>query len=208
VIELYAIADDGGPPLPEGVRLQAVAVGGLAGLYGPAEDTEVSEATLWQREEVIEALMQDRDLLPVRYGTRLADKLTLARAIGERREPLAAALDRVRGAVELSLRVVPSGGSERLSVAHSGAEYLQAKVQAEETRARARSALHEPLARLARDSVVRVPREPSELLRAAYLVDRPAVGDFSSLVVELQEANTRFSLLCTGPWPPYSFAGR
>jgi hypothetical protein len=208
VIELYAIADAGGPPLPEGGRLQAVAVGGLAALYGPADDTEVSEATLWRREEVIEALMQDRDLLPVRYGTRLADKLTLARAIDERREPLAQALDRVRGAVELSLRVVSSGGPERLSAAHTGAEYLHAKVRAEEARARARSSLHEPLAELARDSVVRVPREPSELMRAAYLVDRPAVGDFTSLVGKLQEENPGFSLLCTGPWPPYSFAGR
>jgi gas vesicle protein GvpL/GvpF len=208
VIELYAIADAGGPPVPEGGELHAVAVGGLAALYGPADDDEVSEATLWRREEVVEALMQDRDLLPVRYGTRLADEQTLARAIGERRQQLAAALERVRGAVELSLRVVPSERPERLSVADTGAEYLQARARAEEARAGARSALHEPLARLARDSVLRVPREPSELMRAAYLVDRPAVDEFSSLVGKLQEANSGFSLLCTGPWPPYSFADR
>jgi hypothetical protein len=206
VIELYAIADAGGPPLPEGGQLQAVAVEGLAAVYGPADDTEVSEATLWRREEVVEALMQDRDLLPVRYGTRLADQLTLARAIGERREQLAAALDRVRGAVELSLRVIPSERPE-LRLAHTGAEYLDAKARAEEARATARTLLHEPLAELARDTAMRVPREPSELLRAAYLVDRSVVGDFSSRVRELQEANGRFSLLCTGPWPPYSFAG-
>jgi hypothetical protein len=208
VIELYAIADAGGPPVPEEGRVQAVAVGGLAALYGPADDTEVSAETLWRREEVVEALMQDRDLLPVRYGTRLSDEQALARAIGERRDQLAAALDRVRGAVELSLRVVPAERPERLSLADSGAEYLQAKVRAEEARAGARSSIHEPLAKLARDSVMRVPREPSELIRAAYLVDRPAVGEFSSLVGRLQEANPGLGLLCTGPWPPYSFADR
>jgi hypothetical protein len=208
VIELYAIADADGPPLPEGARLEAVSVGALAALYGPAEEAELSEETLWRREEVVEALMQDRDLLPVRYGTRVADTLTLAQAIGERREQLEAALDRVRGAVELSLRVVPSERPEPVSVAPTGAEYLRARVQAEEARAVARTLLHEPLAELARDTSMRTPREPSELLRAAYLVDRSVVGDFSSRVGELQEANGRFSLLCTGPWPPYSFAGR
>ena len=45
-----------------------------------------------------------------------------------------------------------------------------------------------------------------ELLRAAYLVDREAVEGFVGLVRRLQAAHEDLRILCTGPWPPYSFA--
>jgi hypothetical protein len=46
-----------------------------------------------------------------------------------------------------------------------------------------------------------------ELLRAAYLVDRVAVEAFVDVVRRLQETHSELDVLCTGPWPPYSFAG-
>ena len=46
-----------------------------------------------------------------------------------------------------------------------------------------------------------------ELLRAAYLVDRADVDGFVAVVRELQREHDSLSVLCTGPWPPYSFAG-
>jgi hypothetical protein len=45
-----------------------------------------------------------------------------------------------------------------------------------------------------------------ELLRAAYLVDRDAVGGFTARVDALQREHPELAVLCTGPWPPYSFA--
>jgi hypothetical protein len=68
-------------------------------------------------------------------------------------------------------------------------------------------ALHEPLAALARASVRGRPRPP-ELFRAAYLVERDTVVPFTAEVARLQKANAGLSILCTGPWPPYSFAER
>ena len=49
-------------------------------------------------------------------------------------------------------------------------------------------------------------RPAPELLRAAYLVEREAVEPFVARVRELQREHPALSLLCTGPWPPYSFA--
>jgi hypothetical protein len=46
-----------------------------------------------------------------------------------------------------------------------------------------------------------------EVLRAAYLVDREAVGEVARLIAELDRDHDELHLLCTGPWPPYSFAG-
>ena len=198
MIELYAITDHPTPPLPEVAPLRLVLTGDLAAVCAPAGDIAVSPDALWRHEAVVEALMEERDVLPVRYGTRFDDEDTAARAVSARRADLMAALDRVRGAVELSLRVIdpderaPSGG----------AGYLRARRDREE----ASRAIHEPLAAAARAAAERPARAPSELLRAAYLVDRDAVGAVTKLVEQLQDANPRLRLLCTGPWPAYSFA--
>jgi Gas vesicle synthesis protein GvpL/GvpF len=201
VIELYAITDDGGPPLPDVPSLHEVSSHGLAAVCAPAIDAPVTAEVLWRHEEVVEALMEDRDLLPVRYGTRLASETDAARTLAERHEQLAKALDRVRGCVELSLRVVGER-AEAPRVADTGTDYMRAKGAS----AGAASRVHEPLARLARASVTRRVGEGAELLRAAYLVDREAVEAFAEHVADLQSANPELQLLCTGPWPPYSFA--
>ena len=149
--------------------------------------------------------MADRDLLPVRYGTRLEDEAAVARALEERREELAAALDRVRGAVELSVRAAAPGAPELADA--GGFDYLRARARAAAGHDRTAKILHEPLSALARASIEGTPHPP-ELFRAAYLVEHDAVERFTEAVGRLQNANQGLSLLCTGPWPPYSFAER
>ena len=186
MIELYAIVD--GPPgrLPE-ASLRAVRCNGLAAICGPAdEEQDLSSEALWRHEELVEALMEERDVLPVRFGTRLADESEAVEELRVRRRELHAALDRVRGAVELAIR------------AH-GAEDDAAPSRAE--------SLHRSLSDLAREAAVRSPAEGPELLRAAYLVDREAVDRFVALVRRLDAGDPELELLCTGPWPPYTFVG-
>jgi hypothetical protein len=210
VIELYAITDNPGPPLPDVAALETVPIDGLAAVFAPAGESEASPEALWRHEEVMEALMADRDLLPARYGTRLEDEAALARAIEDRRDELAAALDRVRGAVELSVRVAAASTPPAPVVparAEGGAEYLRARARAEATHERTADAVHEPLSTLSRASVVGRPRPP-ELFRGAYLVERGAVEPFTAAVARLQDADAGLNILCTGPWPPYSFAER
>jgi hypothetical protein len=197
VIELYAITDDPTPPSPP---LRAVRCDGLTALCAPAEplEAEPTPDELWRHEEVVEALMEERDLLPVRFGTLIRDEDAAARAVTARREELAASLERVRGAVELSVRAHPRRPDEA-PVAASGVDYMQAKSR----RLEAARLLHEPLAFLSRDAVVHA---GPELLRAAYLVDREAVDGFVALVRRLGRSHPGLDLVCTGPWPPYSFA--
>lgn len=197
MIELYAITDDPTPPDPP---LRAVGCDGLTALCAPAEPRhgEPTPDALWRHEEVVEALMEERDLLPVRFGTLVSDEDAAARAVTERREELAASLDRVRGAVELAVRAHPRRHDEA-PVAASGIEYMQARAR----RVEAARLLHEPLGFLARRSVV---LPGPELLRAAYLVDRDTVDRFVARVQRLEESHPHLDVLCTGPWPPYSFA--
>lgn len=210
MIELYAITDDPGPPLPDVAGLRVVPFDGLAAVCTPASEAELSPETLWHHEEVVEALMADRDLLPVRYGTRLDDEAAVARVMEARSQELAAALDRVRGAVELSVRVVAAGGTPSPPdppEMTSGAEYLRLRAQAEASQDDVARALHEPLAEHARESTEGRPRPP-ELFRAAYLVERAAIDSFVAEVGRLQSVSPGLAILCTGPWPPYSFAER
>jgi Gas vesicle synthesis protein GvpL/GvpF len=209
VIALYAIVDNPGPPLPDVAPLKLVPVDGLAAVCTPAGEVEVSAEAFWRHEEVVEALMADRDLLPVRYGTRLEDEGSVARVVEERRGELAAALDRVRGTVELSVRVVTTDArpADVSADASSGAEYLRLRASADARRDRAARALHEPLAGLARASVEGRPRQ-HELFRAAYLIERDAVERFAGAVARLQAETPGLAILCTGPWPPYSFVER
>jgi hypothetical protein len=209
VIELYAIAEHPGPPLPSLAPLHAVPAGGLAAICAPAEDREVTPETLWRHEQVVEALMEDRDLLPVRFGTRLDDDAAVARSVAERRVELECALERVRGAVELAVRaVLAEPGEPAAPEAGGGADYLRAKRRSSAAQEAVASAVHAPLAALARAHALRPPRPPAEALRAAYLVHRGAVGGFTRLVARLDERHPELRLLCTGPWPPYSFAER
>jgi hypothetical protein len=196
VIELYAITDDPAPPAPP---LRAVQSDGLTALCAPAEQRELTAEVLWEHEAVVESLMEERDLLPMRFGTLVEDDEAAVRALEERREELRSSLDRVRGAVELAVRVEASAPNEPTPNGTTGAEYIRAKTH----RTEAARLLHEPLAFLAREGVV---QPGPEVLRAAYLVDREAVESFVGLVRRLQETHEGLQVLCTGPWPPYSFA--
>jgi hypothetical protein len=196
VIELLAITDAATAPPPP---LQAVRSGGLSAICAPAAaGDEPTADALWRHEALLERLMEERDLLPVRFGTRLPDEAAARRAIDARHGELTAGLERVRGAVELALRVEARGAA--CSGDGTGRGYMTARAAGLRTAA----AVHEPLAALARASVLRPGRE---LLRAAYLVDRGAVDAFVALVTHLQRVHDdALALVCTGPWPPFSFA--
>jgi hypothetical protein len=187
MIELLAVTDDPSPPPPP---LRAVPVDGLSVLCAPARPEPVTREALWQREATLEALMGERTVLPIRYGTFVADEAAAAGAVAPRCAALRAGLERVRGAVELSVRVHADAPAP-----DTGARYL--------SRAREARDVHEPLAALARAAVLRPTRE---LLRAAYLVDRGSVGAFVAEVERLQRERPDLAILATGPWPPYSFA--
>jgi hypothetical protein len=206
MIELYAVTDAPGPPLPDRAVARVLPSGRLAVVYAPAVDVEASADALWRHEELVEALMEQTDLLPFRYGTRCEDEDAAERQVEEREAELSAALERIRGAVELSVRVrlaeVPAAPR---SDGDSAGDYVAAKARAAGFERAVSDGVHEPLRLLARASRRRAADSPSEPLRAAYLVDRNRVEKFALEVARLQESRPDLRLLCTGPWPPYSF---
>ena len=206
MIELYAITDAPGTGLADLAPLRVLPSGRLAVVYARAAGGEVSADALWRHEELVEALMQQRDVLPFRYGTRCEDEASLARIVQERHGELTRALDGIRGAVELSLRVLATQSPDGPpSAGESGADYVAAKSRAGAVARAVVDSVHGPLSALARASRQRA-IDTSEPLRAAYLVDRGQVDGFARSVADLQARHPELRLLCTGPWPAYSFA--
>ena len=124
MIALVAVTDAAAPPPPAPLRV--VRAGALSALCLPATPEPVTLDLLERRETLIDSLMEDRDLLPVRFGADLPDEQAAARVLIDRQDELRAALDRVRGAVELSVRVQPAEPADEPSgSAASGREYLQ-----------------------------------------------------------------------------------
>jgi hypothetical protein len=202
VIELYAITEAPPPPhLPEGLR--AIASAGLVAVYATADEQEATPAALWRREELIESLMEDDcDLLPVRFGSRVQDEAAVIRVLDALRESLTGALERVRGAVELSVRVLGEHEDDDHPPAAGGA-YIRAKAK----RGSIADSIHSQLGGHARATVIHGSGAREELLRAAYLVDRGSVQAFTERIAQIQRERPQLRVLCTGPWPPYSFTG-
>jgi hypothetical protein len=67
--------------------------------------------------------------------------------------------------------------------------------------------LHDELAARARASRQRVLALPSVPVSAAFLVDRGSADAFVSAVTRLDAQLEDAELVCTGPWPAYSFVG-
>jgi hypothetical protein len=191
-----------------------VGEGGLFAIVSAHEELRIqpTEDDLWVHDGVVEALMDGASVLPVRLGSLLTDDAAVVASLRERRPEFEAALERVRGAVELGVRaaMAPEDAIEpepedAEGAAGPGTEYMQARLRLARRGTEASSRIHQPLASLARASAFRVSSRERPLLHAAYLVDRERVEDFMARVDEL-DTQSEAMIVCTGPWPPYSFS--
>jgi Gas vesicle synthesis protein GvpL/GvpF len=210
VIWLYAVTDRCTDALPNVTghdfrRLQQTCTAELAGIWSECsreQPARLTEDALWRQETVLEALMDDRTVLPLRFGTVLGDVDELLAVLTRRQDSLRRALDRVRGCVEMGVRARlepadipsrPSGGS--------GTDYLRARA-GEHAIA---GTLHRRLAAVSSAADKTVRRGAVPVFVGAYLVPEPGVGRFRDAVHELVADHPDLSIACTGPWPPHSF---
>ncbi|MDX6657961.1 MAG: hypothetical protein QOH62_2754, partial [Solirubrobacteraceae bacterium] len=182
MIWVYAVCERPDLPLPR-VRglarapLDMIAEGPLVAVvsrHAQPPDEPALDA-LWAHERVVESLMGERAVLPMRFGTRPPSADGVREILAGRRDALLEMLDRVRGRVELALRAMQPAARAAAApspATASGGEYLRARL----ADARTLAALHEPLAAVAVAARRWPQRSPEELLRTSYLVDQPAVA--------------------------------
>lgn len=211
---LYAIGDGvaSAPRVRTGVGSRPLRSIGGSGLTALVSEHDVppalDEDTLWTFERVVEAQMESGPVLPVRFGSLVSDVPALQRVLRERHRELTAQLDRIRGAAELSVRAVWSSAEADPApgcTPHTGTAYLMARL-GPQRRARALSErMRDALDDLARETRYRVPGRPDAPVSAAFLVGVDDVEMFVDRVESLRIDCAE--LICTGPWPAYSFVG-
>src|SRR5437588_12124089 len=98
MLYLYAIATSNRVPAIPGRRGASLGAVGEDGLFAFVSEhgelhLEPREDDLWAHEHVVEELMSDEPLLPMRFGSGLPDAAAVIRTLNERREELGRALD-------------------------------------------------------------------------------------------------------------------
>ena len=188
--------------------VETIPVGDLEVIVSRCERASIKPTaeTLVRHDAVCTALMAEGVIAPARFGTAFADVESVRGGIDGRQAELRAILGRLEGHVELGVRVVRSGGANGVQLAESGSDYLQARVEERRTGLAAAAEVDERLNALAADCHSRVLETPALLLSASYLVERGAVEAFRDAVEQLDRMHSDLDLVCTGPWPPYSFA--
>lgn len=195
----------------------------------PAEPVAVDEENLQAHNRVNAAALAVATPLPFRFGTRAAPE-RLAEYAATNEAALAAALARVRGTVEMGVKLMSKavgegreaeggsgGGTEGgegagASVGRGTAFLLKKRREVlggEEARLRAEGLaawLAEGVAGLARESAARVSPSEAIVVRAAHLVGREGVEEYRARLRGLRAARADARLLSSGPWPPYSFS--
>jgi hypothetical protein len=196
-----------------GAPLCVVARGSIAAVCSRHDriDVPVEADHLWRHEHVAESLMEDHAVLPVRFGTTVADEDALATMLDDREEEFCGAFERVRGRVELGVRVLrvapPDTEPEPSSdSAGPGRAYLLGRLAARNAATSLAESIHAGLAARAAEARHDVSATPRLLLSAAYLVERGEVGAFLEAVDEAARRHPEVELLCTGPWPAHTFA--
>ena len=176
-------------------------------------------------EAVVESFIDAAALVPMKLFTIFTSDVRAAKHIEAERPRTDLAIARVRGRIELGVRVTLNQPAAKTAPrargvgAATGAAYLTAKKaqrdRAAEFTSRARDTvaeLYDGLAIIAADAVRRSASElPVKggplLLDAAFLVARPRERSFRAAVARRAAAlaPSGYSVVLTGPWPPYTF---
>lgn len=234
---VYCLGDEVTPEMVEGARglggapLSLIARGGLAAVVSAFESERVgvTPENALTHNRVNASLLAGSTPLPFRFGT-LVTEARLLDFIESHGAALREALERVRGAVEMSVKIIwdleavrreaagtegaaAKAGGEAAAAEGSGTAFLLAKrrqlLGGEMLKERAEALagwFGGRLSDLARESRVTLNPEGALVVRAAHLVGRGLVEEYRArvhLLGEERAGSLRF--LTSGPWPPYSF---
>lgn len=209
MLHLYALAEHPAQlPAIDGTTLHAVpvteALDAVVGNVAEATPSPTREAIIGHA-QVVEAVAGTSDaVLPARFGRPLRDEAELTSVVREREAELHAALDRVRGCIEVGVRVL-CGGGRTGNEGGTGREYLLGRLESVRTAEGVARAIEDAVGEKARERDVRVVAKDDVLVTAAFLVPRSELDSVRASVEELAGGHPALTFVVTGPWPPYSF---
>ena len=186
-------------------------VGGMVVAVGSVSAPPVPSAPALRRHDaVIRRLARAVPaVLPIRFGTAVADPATLDRLLGPRAPALRRALARVKGREQMTLRVfgTTSPAIERPTRRGGpGTRYLAARRRPWERAAPVVARLRAGLEGLIHDERVEPSEAPPLLASVYHLVDRGHSRAYRRAVREVACRLADVRVVSSGPWAPYAFA--
>jgi hypothetical protein len=183
----------------------------------------VTRENVLSHERVISHVFAQTTPLPFRFGALLRPA-EIDLYVASNRQALLAMLARVRGAVEMSVKIIHEAGSGG-DAAHGrgepaqagegigrGAMFLAVKqrelAEGKMIEGRAREIanwLAEHLVGVVNDSFVRVRPTAGLAVKVAHLVERRGLDEYREQLKRAREERPELLFLTSGPWPPYSF---
>ncbi|WP_233468197.1 GvpL/GvpF family gas vesicle protein [Zooshikella ganghwensis] len=157
---------------------------------------------------VIEAIHQQRDIVPIRYGCLLADEQQVREMLKKQAVQYQAWLHQIQGCVEMGVSIL----NEKMLTDDSpttGIAYLQWRQQQYRPTklVEAEAVLEFFVAGYYRDRLSEtISLCTKQILSIVYLVPRKRLPHFQSALAKCLEDQPDWQL--TGPWPPYNFVQR
>jgi hypothetical protein len=205
-----------------GAEVRLVRQRGLAALVSdvPSTGVRARRRDLLAHSDVLQSAFATGIVVPLRFGTVLVDDAAVAtELLGERYDELQSLLDALEGTAELSVRACYvedevlaeivrddarvarlRSGSRDVALGEAVAAALAAR------RERDASAILAQLEPLVRDLVIDESREPYDVLRASFLVDRRQLPRFDQAIESVARDRAGAVLVrCVGPLPAHSF---
>ncbi len=198
------------------LEVEAISGIGLSLVVCPAPPTEkvASSGFAALHAELLEDLMEDHTVLPVRFGTILASREEGLEVLEKQGPEFSRHMARLRGKLEMGLKALWNEEEQAVppSTAASGREYLLARLEqarAHERRLDMAKAIGEGI----NACFSWVPEKTTRYLvtqklfyNSSFLIDRSELGRFWQQVTEVKSLFPGLRFLASGPWPPYSFA--
>ena len=235
LVYVYGVVD-GERPLPavEGIGAQQVRLvseGGVGAIVGNVgrEVPALGREALTAHSRVLEALVESRTVLPMRFGVVMEDDEAVRDGLlMTHHDELLAQLERLDGRVELTLRATYEEGPllreilaeepqiramQESARRTSGGTYIDriklGELIAAAVEARRRHDTEHIMSRLtplAEDFQLSEPRHERMVLSASFLIPRVGIPGFDAAVDEVgRQQQNRMRLRYTGPLPPHSF---
>ena len=179
----------------------------------------VTRENVMSHEKVISHIFAQTTPLPFRFGALLRP-VELDTFVESNRKSLVGMLARVRGTVEMSVKIIDESkdvnDAARTTTVEAGtgvgARFLAEKQrELEESRISEERAgeiatwLAERLAGVVNDTFVRLRPSGGLAVKAAHLVERKRLDEYRGRLGRIREERPALLFLTSGPWPPYSF---
>ncbi len=188
---------------------------------------DITKEHILKHEEVVEKLMEDFTVLPVKFPTLFKQKEDILLMAKEYYTDFRENLDRLHNKVEFGIKViwpadiirkriidayVKSNASVIISGDSPGKSFVKEKFEEykidkefEEEATRCITAVDDVFSRFAIEKKLEKLKSKSLLLNAYYLLEKEKQSDFKKEFERVRATEGDLKYLLSGPWPPYNF---